>query len=225
MNLLLKYPTKGRPEKFKQTLKKYLECIEYDNVRIVVTINKDDDLSRAALLEVVLNTKMPEGCQVFSDQVEIKSKVEAVNHGVKELADWFDVVCVISDDMIPTKGFDKVIIDRMQKYYPDTDGALFFNDGYMKDELCTLSVMGKKYFNRFGYIYHPEYVSLFCDDEFTQVGRLLNRMIYIDKVIIKHEHYFHNKSIPNDQLYAYNNSFYQRDKVIFNNRKQRNFDL
>ena len=225
MNLLIKYPTKDRPEKFKQTLRKYLECIEHDSVRIVVTINKEDEASRAALLEVVLNSKVPEGCRIFSDQVDIKSKVEAVNHGVKELSDWFDIVCVISDDMIPTKGFDKVIVERMKKHYPEGDGALFFNDGYTKDRLCTLPVMGKKYFNRFGYVYHPDYVSLFCDDEFTQVGKLLNRMIYINEVIIKHEHYFNNKSVKEDQLYKFNNSFYPADKVIFNKRKRTNFDL
>ena len=75
------------------------------------------------------------------------------------------IVLLASDDMIPMeKGFDNIIIDKMKNYYPDTDGVLWFNDGYQGDKLNTLCILGKKYYDRFGYIYNPEYISVLSDN-------------------------------------------------------------
>ena len=67
--------------------------------------------------------------------------------------------------MIPEiKGFDSIIRNEMQKLFPDTDGILWFFDGWRKD-LNTLCILGRKYYDRFGYIYHPDYNSFWSDAE------------------------------------------------------------
>jgi hypothetical protein len=40
----------------------------------------------------------------------------------------------------------------MTKLYPDTDGVLWFNEGYLGMQNNTLSIMGKKYYDRFRFI-------------------------------------------------------------------------
>ena len=68
----------------------------------------------------------------------------------------------------------------------------------------------KKYYQRFGYIYHPAYKSLYCDNEFMQVASRLNKQTYIDQVIIKHEQHI-TGIIPIDPLYAINDSYDRED--------------
>jgi hypothetical protein len=89
--------------------------------------------------------------------------------------------------MIPEfSGYDSALRDNMEHYFPDTDGVLWFNDGFQKHNLNTLCILGRKYYQRFGYIYHPAYKSLWCDNEFTVVASLLKKQLYFDKVIIRH---------------------------------------
>ncbi|MCX5725308.1 MAG: hypothetical protein NTX84_12510, partial [Nitrospirae bacterium] len=118
---------------------------------------------------------------------------------------------------------DDIIIQDMEKYYPDGDGVLHYNDDKQKERLNTLSIMGKKYFDRFGYIYNPEYLSVYCDNEFTDVSRLLEKTTYIDQVIIRHFWI----EIGVDALYQRNENreLYTHDQKVYETRKANNFGL
>ena len=111
----------------------------------------------------------------------------------------------------------------MEKNFSDTDGVLWFADGNRKD-LNTLSILGKKYYDRFGYIYNPEYKSTWCDNEFTDVANILKKQVFIDRVIIKHEH-------PDwgfggrDNIHNLNSSNENYDKSVYLKNKSVNFGL
>jgi hypothetical protein len=150
-----------------------------------------------------------------------KNKIEAVNADMND--DGYDVILLASDDMIPQeKGYDTIIKQSFKKFFPDTDGVLWFNDGYQGKNLNTLCILGKKYYQRFGYIYNPTYVSLWCDTEFTDVSKILNKVKYIPHVIIKHEHpvWLGEKW---DNLQIKNDSFNDFDKKNYLTRKEKNF--
>jgi hypothetical protein len=154
-----------------------------------------------------------------------KSKIQAINADIEELNNW-DVVLLASDDMIPQiKGYDDIIRENMMRNYPDTDGVLWFFDGNRRD-LNTLCILGKKYYDRFGYIYHPGYKSFYCDDEFTQVANRLKKQTFIDQIIIRHEH----PDIPQyrdrlDESYSKNHKYYPIDYQFFQLRHKNNFGL
>jgi len=220
MKLLIKFPTRGRKEKFFNVLDKYYDNLDdVDNVRFVITCDNDDD---------TMNTK--EVRALFDDYKNLeyhygdsKSKIEAVNNDINDLD--FDILLLASDDMVPqTKGYDTIIKDNMGKYYPDKDGVLWFYDGYRRD-LNTLCVMGVKYYKRFNYIYHPDYNSFYCDNEFTIVANRLKRQQYIDTCIIKHLHPDITKELHDsyDETYLKNNK--GGDDTIFAQRMNKNFDL
>ena len=127
--------------------------------------------------------------------------------------------------MIPQEqGYDTIIKQSFNKFFPDTDGVLWFNDGYQGSNLNTLCILGKKYYDRFGYIYNPTYVSLWCDTEFTEVSKLLKKVKYIPHIIIKHEHpvWLGEKW---DDLQVKNDSFNNFDRINYEKRKKNNFDL
>ena len=128
-----------------------------------------------------------------------------------------------SDDMIcQVQGWDEQIRKDMQRNFADLDGVLYYPDGYT--QLNTMCIMGRAYYNRFNYIYNPDYNSLFCDDEFMQVSRFLKREYKSELVLFKHEHPVW-KGEQYDPLMQRNESFYAVDKRIYEQRKRVNFGL
>ncbi|MCH9631194.1 MAG: hypothetical protein S4CHLAM37_12160 [Chlamydiia bacterium] len=116
------------------------------------------------------------------------NKIEAINRDIDKHMD-FDLLIVSSDDMEPViNGYDAIFAKLMCKYFPDFDGVLNSNDGHVGKELNTLPVIGKKYYERFGYIFYPEYQSVYCDLELCFVSKYLQKEAYINKTIFMHNH-------------------------------------
>jgi hypothetical protein len=113
----------------------------------------------------------------------------------------------------------------MRARFPDTNGLLWFNDGAQGEKLNTLCVYGREFYRSQGFIYHPEYKSLFCDTELTDQcrGEYADRCLYVPYVIIRHEH-------PGtgyggmDNLYATNQRFWSQDMMTYIRRKKYKFD-
>lgn len=138
----------------------------------------------------------------------------------------WDVLLIASDDMVPmVQGWDDIIRFNMNKYFPDTDGVLWFNDGYVGDRLNTLPCLGKKYYDRFDYVYNPAYKSLWADNEFMEVATKLGKQVYIGQCIIKHEHPGNNPAVVYDDIYKRNDKFWNEDHSTYIRRKQINFGL
>ena len=152
------------------------------------------------------------------------SKIHAVNRDIELVNDW-DIVLLASDDMTPkVKGYDNIIRNKMKELYSDTDGILWFNDGHMGNKLNTLCILGKKYYDRFGYIYHPEYKSVWSDNEFMLVGNILGKQTYFEQVIIEHEHPDWGYG-SRDEIHQNNSKNENQDKLLFTKRKDNNFYL
>jgi hypothetical protein len=216
MRLLIKFPTRGRREKFFSVLDKYYSNLsDLDNTTFLISLDKDD--TQMNNTEVVNKLKSYKNLKYFYGNS--KNKVDAVNRDINKVNDW-DIVLLASDDMIPQiEGYDELIRNEMSKTYSDTDGVLWFNDGNRKD-LNTLCILGKKYYKRFNYIYNPEYKSTWCDNEFTEVGNILKKQKFIDQIIIKHEHPdwgfgsrddIHRLNLENEN---YDKSVYFKNKVM-----------
>lgn len=220
MKLLIKFPTRSRPDKFFSVLNKYYDLLDdLENTRFIVSCDVDDE---------TMNCESSKQKLIKYQNLEFhfsnnKNKIEAVNANMND--DNYDIILLASDDMIPQEnGYDTIIRQSFKKFFPDTDGVLWFNDGYQGTRLNTLCILGKKYYQRFGYIYNPTYVSLWCDTEFTDVSKILNKVKYIPHVIIKHEHpvWLGEKW---DDLQIKNDSFNNVDRINYDSRKEKNFYL
>jgi hypothetical protein len=220
MRILVKFPTRGRKTKFLSVLKKYYDlCDDKENIHFLISLDEDDTEMNNQHTKDVLSTFKNLTC-VFGKSV---SKIHAVNRDINDLEEKWDIVILASDDMVPqVLGYDQIIRNKMNELYPDTDGVLWFNDGYQGSRLNTLCILGKKYYERFNYIYHPDYKSCFSDNEFMEVGNILKRQTYIDQVIIRHEHpdwgfgstdFVHNNNIKD----------WHHDNSTFQLRKTNNF--
>ncbi len=220
--ILIKFPTRERTEQFFKTLDKYYELMsgEHD-ISVLVTSDTDDGTMNNEAVRDRLS-KYPNLVVQYGKGI---SKIEAINRDM-DLAEEFDILILASDDMVPVaKAYDGIIAEKFEKHFPDLDGVTWFNDGYVGDRINTLCILGRKYYDRFQYIYNPEYTSLYCDNEFTEVATSLNRQIYFDQVIIKHEHFAWNQEVSRDALYSRNEAYNEVDKKVYLARKEKGFDL
>lgn len=210
MKLLIQFPTRSRPERFKKYLSRYLAYIEdSNNFHIQVSCDKGDTsvpvefISKLRNVSVVINNN--------------QNKIEAINANVP-FTGW-DILLLASDDMWPeVYGFDNIIREQMQMHFPDTDGVLHFNDGIHGDSLNTLAIIGNKYYQRFGFIYNPKYKSLYADNEFDQISRQLDKYKYNNQVIISHQ----RKKVKRDYLHIINHKYASEDKLEYEKWKKSN---
>lgn len=222
MKLLIKFPTRGRVNQFFKVFDLYYTFLDdIENTKFLISCDIDD----ISMNNVEVINKIGTYKNVEIKFGNNKSKIEAINADMILQQD-FDIVLLASDDMIPqVKGYDTIIRTNMATYFADTDGILWFNDGYQGSNLNTLCILGKKYFKRFNYIYHPDYKSLWCDNEFMEVGNYLGKQKYIDQIIIKHKHPDADSSIAYDELYHRNIKLDAVDRKTFERRRKVQFGL
>ncbi len=187
-----------------------------NNYTIALTIDDDDSttLNSHQLADILQ-----------SDQIKINpgrsgSKVHAINRG---MAGWSgDIVVNMSDDMrFIKRGFDGDII---QAFQGDRDQFIHFPDGRMNGVLPTMSIMGRSYYERFNFIYHPDYYSLWCDNEAMDVAQQLGRYKYIDLQIFSHEHPAWTGE-PADALLMHTESFFEIDQETYQRRSKLGFPI
>jgi hypothetical protein len=220
MRLLIKIPTRERPQKFLHILEKYYSLA---SPKYPVHVLVSTDVNDLSMQTPEVRRELQKYPTVVVRQGEHRTKVEAVNSFVDEYD--FDILLQGADDTVPiVEGYNEILADCMRQNYPDTDGVLWFNDGTQGRNLNTLAIMGRKYYQRFGYVTHPSYVSLWGDNEFTEIANFLGRQIYFDQVIFRHEHWIFGHTAK-DALYERNDAYFQQDRENYLRRRSRNFDL
>ena len=228
MRLLVQFPTLARPDKFLKVLDRYVStCSNWNRIFFNINCDANDDTMKIscvqkAIKDILSKREETNGVINYDHNTE---KISAINANIKGRS--FDIVICASDDMVPkVYSWDQKIVNAMEERFPDLDGCVHFNDGNTNGDLITFSILGRKLYEHFGYIYHPDYKSLYCDDEFTQAVRALGKEKYIDEVIISHEHYSVEGTENHGDLdFAAKKTLHYsgRDQFVFNKRKELGF--
>ena len=217
MNILIKYPSRGRPEVFKNTTRLYNEKLSgKHNVKFICSFDNDDiSMNNNDIREYIksLNYNIE---YYYGDN---KNKIEAVNANIPD-DNWFDVLILAADDIFPVvPNYDDVVCEDLLSTEHKLDCPIHYYNPMWEKKLDVFCVMGRDYFNRFKYIYHPEYKSIFADNEYTEVAQLLNRHTFLIKTVFVHH------CISNDATAAKNNTYNYDDQVAYERRKTFNFGL
>lgn len=214
--ILVKFPSRSRPEKLFRTLDDYRKLHTHDNFKILLTLDLDDPTAtNEEFKERLLN--YPE---VFPIWGTSDCKVSAINRDIC-FFDNYDILIVLSDDMHLQPGFDAEIIKAFQDGF---SGLVHFNDGIANERLCTFPVMDRAYYNLFGFIYDPIYTSVCCDNHQMELAILLGKYKYIPVKVVQHIHPAY-KMAPMDDLYRRNEDpvLYQSDTLIYREQKANQF--
>lgn len=237
MYLLCKLPTRGRPTKMFETLDSLIERQSGEHpVHYLISMDNDDDTMNNPEVIRLLTAynDRPDKRFVIDWQFAPRAgKIGSVNRDMECAPPDWDVVMQIADDFIClVDGWDNRIAEEMEAF-PDGDGVVWFFDGYNRDT-DTLCIMGRKYYDRFGYIYNPDYRTLWADTEFTAVADLLDKLVFCDEVLFRHDHpdWLHSHGYDGqkqgyDELYMENDKSEDRewDENLFNMRKMNNFGV
>lgn len=223
--LHIRMPTRSRPAQALEVLQKYRSMAVTDPSIEVVIDEDDTSCNNSQFLQSLSGL----GCEVTIGKS--KSKIAACNTG--RFFDW-DVLVLASDDMVPVvQGYDRRILDLMAEHYPLFDGALCLNDGYNKDHTrpgepvtCTIPILTREVFRSqlCWHVYYPGYKSSYCDTDQTLLLRKLNRITFVDEVLIEHRH-FANARAPFDALYAENAKHDDEDCELFVERREKAFGI
>jgi hypothetical protein len=134
------------------------------------------------------------------------------------------VIICVADDFKPCQDWDEKMF-TLKTGWVDEDWVIHTEDGYVHN-ICVLSILTRKRYNRFGYVFYPQYESLFSDTEFTEVAYLEGRVIDAKHILMEHVHPDCNKRLRDhhDTIHA-SQARWTMGEMLFKYRKHRGFPL
>lgn len=222
MKLLYKFASRSRPKKFFDALDNIHSLSRHDDFEVLATLDIDDASMTAPEVKDRL-LAYPKVRAIFGTSA---GKLHAVNRDMMFAGEW-SIGIVMSDDIkFLVEGFDLNIIENMMRHFPDLDGVLHYPDSHAKHELITLSIAGKKYFDRFSFWYNPAYDSVYADNQFTWESIILNKHAFVPVRIYDHFHPVWGMAEMDDQYRKTENpETYAKDSMTYARQKEKNFGL
>ena len=218
MKILYVFPSRSRPAKLFAALDNIKKLSTHSNYQICVTADIDDSSMFNTEVRDTINT-YPNTQVLYGTST---CKVDAINKNVHLFQDW-DILINMSDDMqFIQHGFDTKIVEDFKVHGLDT--LMHYPDQAAGKALITMAIMGRDYFNRDGYIYNPEYKSLFCDNEQHMVAQLRGCYQFKRTRLFNHMHPAWGLA-PVDDLMRHTESFHAEDKATFERRRSLNFGI
>lgn len=149
-----------------------------------------------------------------------ENAIQAINNGA--ILTTHNLIVVVSDDFACFPNWDIFLINALKD---KKDFIVKTSDG-IQDYIITLPIMDREYYNRFNYIYNPEYQHMFCDTEMTDVGHLLGKVIDLksDTNIFKHNHYS-TGGMQKDAINEKNDATWIQGENLYYSRKANQFYL
>lgn len=186
MRLLFKLTTRSRHARALETIKSIQENCTSSNYSILCSVDKDDPSA------VIL---FQEAKGVLFACGESKNKIYAINRDM-DIAPYFDILVNVSDDQVfIKKGFDEIIREQFEGYYKgfdyhedNLDQFLHFPDQNQGANCCTMSIMGRDYYNRDNFIYDPRFESLWSDIVAQEMAQIRGCYKYVNERIFDHLH-------------------------------------
>jgi glycosyltransferase involved in cell wall biosynthesis len=214
MKITLLHPSRGRAEKAKQTYDFWKEQSSGRiNIEHILSID-DDDVST----QKYINT--------FRDSLVLlnpnTSVVEATNKAA-EVATG-DILIYFSDDFKCPKDWDILLLN----YFNGSQKPILLkvDDCLQKFEVkvLTIPIMNKELYNKLGYFWHPNYKSMFVDEDLWHVCNENGFMVYAPELKFPHEHPCNGKA-KDDETYKRSAANWDQGKEAFAKRKLEGFAI
>lgn len=191
------HPSRGRPDKSCKTIDTWILYADGDP-EVILSLDNDDPLKNA--YRTAFNNK------VISDN---RSCVDAINNAAETATG--DILIVVSDDTDCFPGWDTAILKELEG---KSDYLLKTDDG-IQDYIVTMTVMDKIYFQRDGYIYHPDFYHQFADTYLTCAADIRGRLIK-SNLKFPHLHPGHSGGkLMGDSLNARNDASWGQGQDVF----------
>jgi len=108
------------------------------------------------------------------------------------------LLVTVSDDLFPPAAWDTGLLTACADL--DRQAALEIEAG--SGSLMTFSILTRAYYERYGYIFFPEYLGMFGDNDFTETARRDGVVVDAKHLVFTHEHPAYNTAAM-DAIYAH----------------------
>ena len=132
-----------------------------------------------------------------------------------------DILIYVSDDFESFSNWDLAL----QEAVTGDDWFLMVDDGIQKN-VATLLIVSRKYYRRFGYLYYPEYKSMWGDNDATEVAKCLGKYQEAFHLLFKHNHHSIGGIGADGTTARHENSeTWSHGENLFREREARGFDI
>lgn len=205
------HPSRSRPREAEKAIKLWLDnAKDKSQIQYILSVDKDD--------RELIGYKRIAGAYGVTVHIAMnKSAIEAINRATSKSEG--NLIIVVSDDFLCEKDWDEKLLTELE----GKEDYLVKTVDCIQPTLITLPVMDRAYYNRFGYVYEPGYIHMFCDEEMTTVGYMLGKVIKSD-IVFEHIHYSTGK-FQKDSISTKNDKTWNQGKKYFQERLKTNFGI
>ena len=203
VSLVVIVPTRGRPD----SAHRLYQTFEKASVATIVFVVDDDDPSLAGYEDLELPVLVaPRGRPGI---------VDPLNWAVRQIVEdpAVEMVGFLGDDHLPrTEDWDVRIIETLRQL---GTGICYGNDLLMGEKIPTAVFMTADIIRTLGYMAPPPLIHLWVDNSWLEWGKAIDRIRYLEDVIIEHLHPLAGKSDWDPTYDACNNPNVEHDKAAF----------
>ena len=212
MRFSLIHPSLGRPEQALACFNTWRGFAHVEEIQHLLSLNASD-------------TTIDSYTSLFTNDdtaiiVSPATNMVAASNVAAQKADG-DVLILISDDMYPPLNWDIKIERFLRSPHPV---VLQVHDG-IRDDIMTLPIMNRAAYDQLGYLYHPDYLSMFADNDLAETAKAHGWYVKCD-VQFEHRHFTNGKASM-DETYRKENSKVKWDhgQRVFERRKRDGFPI
>lgn len=138
------------------------------------------------------------------------------------------ILVVISDDVFPCENWDLELL-KVRQLLSSNPCVVQVSTGGTADQrgLLTVQILNRARYDQVGYIFHPSYISMFGDDEFSEHARRDGVLVQALDITFRHEHWSNPGAAgkPTDEVYRKQNdpSRYQYGQALYTYRAKHGF--
>jgi glycosyltransferase involved in cell wall biosynthesis len=114
-----------------------------------------------------------------------------------------EILIQLSDDWEPTQHWDETLLNEFEGV--EGEQVLAISDGHRTDNLLCMAILNRKRYEKQGFLFHPEFFSVFSDDYFTWAAYKDNVIKEAKHIVFEHQHPVFNKGAW-DETYLYSNA-------------------
>ena len=97
------------------------------------------------------------------------------------------IILTIADDLVPPEGWDAKLLEAIPPERLNSDFVIEVSHGG-NDNILSFAFLSRHYYERFGYVYYPEYRGMRNDDDFSDVARMNGVIINARHLMFQHLH-------------------------------------
>jgi hypothetical protein len=179
MKLTYNFACRERPEKLFKCLENITSLARHEDYEIICTLDVDD----STICNPEVRDRIAQYSKVKSYFGISKSKIDAINKNICFATG--DIILNHSDDMVFIKeGYDLDILEAFNGF----KGLVHFPDQKVGKKLITYAMMHRDYLDLDGWIYNPEFDSVYADNFQQDLAKRRNKYKFVDKRILDHRH-------------------------------------